>query len=48
METLTRVLARQVYNLDLNDLPLERQKDRKRPQRSKPQGRIGIELKPVS
>ena len=24
METLTRVLARQVYNLDLNDLPLDR------------------------
>ena len=24
METLTRVLARQVYNLDLSDLPLNR------------------------
>ena len=24
METLTRVLARHVYNLDLNDLPLDR------------------------
>ena len=28
METLTRVLARQVYNLDLNDLPLERLTER--------------------
>ena len=28
METLTRVLARQVYNLDLNDLPLERLNER--------------------
>ena len=28
METLTRVLARQVYNLDLNDLPLDRLNER--------------------
>ncbi len=28
METLTRVLARQVYNLDLNDLPLDRLSER--------------------
>jgi hypothetical protein len=27
METLTRVLARQVYSLDLNDLPLDRSTD---------------------
>lgn len=33
MDTLTRVLARHVYNLDLNDLPLDRlseQKSKKR------------------
>eukprot|EP00092_Neocalanus_flemingeri_P011414 GFUD01012300.1.p1 GENE.GFUD01012300.1~~GFUD01012300.1.p1 ORF type:complete len:1967 (-),score=283.48 GFUD01012300.1:286-6186(-) len=29
METLTRVLARQVYNLDLNDLPLDRLSEQK-------------------
>lgn len=29
METLTRVLARHVYNLDLNDLPLDRLIDSK-------------------
>ena len=28
METLTRVLARQVYHLDLNDLPLDRLSER--------------------
>ena len=30
METLTRVLARQVYHLDLNDLPLDRLSERAR------------------
>lgn len=33
LDTLTRVLARHVYNLDLNDLPLDRlseQKSKKR------------------
>jgi len=30
METLTKVLAKQVYSLDLDDLPLERLKRRKR------------------
>ncbi|KAJ8308029.1 hypothetical protein KUTeg_012903 [Tegillarca granosa] len=37
METLTRVLARQVYNLDLHDLPLDRlseQKEKRRRGRS--------------
>lgn len=29
METLTRVLARHVYNLDLTDLPLDRLSDQK-------------------
>ncbi|XP_019874544.2 probable Rho GTPase-activating protein CG5521 isoform X2 [Aethina tumida] len=29
METLTRVLARQVYNLDLTDLPLDRHKSKR-------------------
>lgn len=29
METLTRVLARHVYNLDLTDLPLDRLNDNK-------------------
>jgi hypothetical protein len=29
METLTRVLARHVYNLDLTDLPLDRLMDQK-------------------
>lgn len=29
LETLTRVLARHVYNLDLNDLPLERLSEQK-------------------
>ena len=29
MDTLTRVLARQVYNLDLLDLPLQRLSDQK-------------------
>ncbi len=39
METLTRVLARQVYNLDLNDLPLDRlseQKEKRRRGRNVP------------
>ncbi len=30
METLTRVLARHVYNLDLSDLPLDRLSEQKR------------------
>lgn len=30
METLTRVLARHVYNLDLNDLPLDRLSEQKK------------------
>lgn len=29
MDTLTRVLARHVYNLDLNDLPLDRLSEQK-------------------
>lgn len=29
METLTRVLAKQVYNLDLSDLPLDRLTEQK-------------------
>ena len=29
MDTLTRVLAKHVYNLDLNDLPLERLSEQK-------------------
>ena len=33
METLTRVLARQVYNLDLNDLPLDRLSEQKQKKR---------------
>ncbi|KAG1693959.1 Ral GTPase-activating protein subunit alpha-1 [Nymphon striatum] len=33
METLTRVLARQVYGLDLNDLPLERLSEQKQKKR---------------
>ncbi|XP_059157319.1 ral GTPase-activating protein subunit alpha-1-like isoform X3 [Physella acuta] len=33
METLTRVLARQVYGLDLNDLPLERLSEQKEKRR---------------
>ena len=33
METLTRVLARQVYNLDLNDLPLDRLSEQKEKRR---------------
>lgn len=33
METLTRVLAKHVYNLDLNDLPLDRLTDKERRRR---------------
>ena len=33
METLTRVLARQVYGLDLYDLPLERLSEQKEKRR---------------
>merc|ERR1719471_2081818 len=39
METLTRVLARQVYNLDLNDLPLDRLTERKAKKR---RGKTGM------
>ena len=38
METLTRVLARQVYNLDLNDLPLDRLNERAQKKRRGRQG----------
>ncbi len=38
METLTRVLARQVYNLDLNDLPLDRLSERATKKRRGRQG----------
>ena len=38
METLTRVLARQVYNLDLNDLPLDRLNERAQKKRRGKQG----------
>jgi len=38
METLTRVLARQVYNLDLNDLPLDRLSERAAKKRRGKQG----------
>ncbi len=44
METLTRVLARQVYNLDLNDLPLDRlseQKEKRRRAATKPAAYTG-------
>jgi hypothetical protein len=40
METLTRVLARQVYNLDLNDLPLDRLSERAQ---KKKRGREGAQ-----
>ena len=33
MDTLTRVLARHVYNLDLHDLPLERMSEQKHKKR---------------
>merc|ERR1719192_623439 len=39
METLTRVLARQVYNLDLNDLPLDRLSEQKAKKR---RGKTGM------
>merc|ERR1719189_2587694 len=39
METLTRVLARQVYNLDLNDLPLDRLSEQKQKKR---RGKTGM------
>ena len=44
METLTRVLARQVYNLDLNDLPLDRlseQKEKRRRAGTRPAQSVG-------
>lgn len=40
METLTRVLARQVYGLDLQDLPLERLSEQKEKRRRGKGGRI--------
>ena len=43
METLTRVLARQVYNLDLNDLPLDRLSEQKAKKR---RGKTGGMLPP--
>ena len=43
METLTRVLARHVYNLDLNDLPLDRLSEQK-----EKKGRRGIKAAPQS
>lgn len=45
METLTRVLARQVYNLDLNDLPLDRLSEQKAKRR---RGKAGIVLPKIS
>ena len=42
METLTRVLARHVYNLDLNDLPLDRLSEQK-----EKKGRRGIKSTPA-
>ncbi|XP_035826426.1 ral GTPase-activating protein subunit alpha-1 [Aplysia californica] len=45
METLTRVLARQVYGLDLNDLPLERLSEQKEKRR---RGRESTKGKPSS
>ncbi|BFZ11585.1 hypothetical protein BsWGS_14624 [Bradybaena similaris] len=43
METLTRVLARQVYGLDLNDLPLERLSEQKEKRR---RGKESTTMKP--
>ena len=52
METLTRVLARQVYQLDLNDLPLDRLSERaakkKRGQRAPPDTKYSNVIKMVS
>lgn len=45
METLTRVLARQVYNLDLNDLPLDRLSERAQKKRLGKERGPGQELK---
>ncbi|GFO04867.1 ral GTPase-activating protein subunit alpha-1, partial [Plakobranchus ocellatus] len=45
METLTRVLARQVYGLDLNDLPLERLSEQKEKRR---RGKESTKVKPTS
>ena len=42
METLTRVLARQVYHLDLNDLPLDRLSERARVKGGGGRTRYGI------
>ena len=42
METLTRVLARQVYHLDLNDLPLDRLSERARVKGGGGRARYGI------
>ena len=49
METLTRVLARQVYNLDLNDLPLDRLSERAQKKKmGKERGTTSSELKSSS
>ena len=45
METLTRVLARQVYNLDLNDLPLDRLSEQKAKKR---RGKTGMPAPKIS
>ena len=45
METLTRVLARQVYCLDLNDLPLDRLSEQKAKKR---RGKTGVATPKVS
>ena len=45
METLTRVLARQVYNLDLNDLPLDRLSEQKRKKNRGMRERSGVPAK---
>ena len=45
METLTRVLARQVYQLDLNDLPLDRLSEQKAKKR---RGKTGVVTPKVS
>ena len=45
METLSRVLARQVYNLDLNDLPLDRLSEQKAKKR---RGKTGMPAPKVS
>merc|ERR1719219_2562910 len=48
METLTRVLASQVYNLDLNDLPLDRLNEQKAKKRRGKTGGVGVMLPKLS